>query len=191
MGAVALTIVVAFSLVGHKEFRFLYPAFPLIATLLGLGSAELATRLGGRSIDPRSLGFVLALFWAGVWAAYGVFGPPRTYWYHGTAIIESMRIVNRDPMACGIAMEPADKWGAGGGYSAMRPGIRLFGFRPDADARQVDAFDYIYSITDRDFAPYGFALVRCWQRQSVCLWRRPGGCDPEQGQPVVVTQTPG
>jgi len=194
LGTVALTIVGTFSLVGHKEFRFLYPALPLIATLVGLGSADVAGfvfgRLG-RRVEARSLGFMLALFWAGLWVLFGAFGPARTYWSHGTAVIESMRIVNRDPVACGIAVEPADRWSAGGGYSATRPGIRLFGFQPDADRRQTDAFDYIYSITDKDFAPYGFALVRCWKGQPACLWHRPGGCDPEQGKPVVVTRIPG
>jgi hypothetical protein len=195
LGLVALTILGTFSLVGHKEFRFLYPAFPLIATLVGLGSVDVAgfavSGLAGKRIEARSLGFMLALFWAGMWALAGVFGPARSYWYHGTAVIESMRIVDGDPVACGIAVDPADKWGAGGGYVALRPGIRLFGYRPDADRRQTDAFDYVYSTTDRDFTPYGFVQLRCWQRQSICLWRRPGDCDPEQGKPVVVTQTPG
>jgi hypothetical protein len=123
LAAVAATVVATFSFVGHKEYRFLYPALPLIVTLVGLGSAELAglavRRFGRGRIEARSLGFMLALFWAGVAALFGAFGPARTYWSHGTAIIESMRIVNRDPLSCGIAVEPADRWADGGGYSAM------------------------------------------------------------------------
>ena len=191
LGAVALAIVATFSLVGHKEFRFLYPALPLLMTLLGLGSAEIAGRLGGRRFAARSLGFMLALGMAGAWALFGVFGPAHVYWPHGTAIIESMRVVNGDPAACGVAIEPAGRWAASGGYSALRPGIGLFGFRTDADRRQTEAFNYIYSITDKDFAADGFARVRCWEGQPVCLWHRPGGCDPAQGRPVEVTQTPG
>jgi hypothetical protein len=194
-GAVALAIVGTFSLVGHKEYRFLYPALPLIMTLVGLGSADVAgfaaSRLGGRPIEARSLGCMLALFWAGASALFGAFGPARVYWPHGTAIIESMRIVNGDPVACGIAMSPANRWSAGGGYSALRPGIQFFGFRTDADRRQTEAFNYIYSVTEMDFTPYGFTRVRCWEGQPVCLWHRPGGCDPAPGRPVEVTRTPG
>jgi len=194
MGIAALTILGTFSLIGHKEFRFLYPAFPLIATLVGLGSADVARfvlcHVGARA-EARSLGFMLALFWAGAWVVIGVFGPASTYWYHGAAVLASMRIVNGDSAACGLAVDPADKWGAGGGYSATRDGIRLFGFWPEAEPGQVAAFDYIYSTTDRDFTPFGFARLRCWQRQSVCLWHRPGGCEPARGKPLVVTLTPG
>ena len=195
MGAVALAILVTFSMVGHKEYRFLYPALPLMVTLVGIGSAEVAgfaaRHLRGARIEARTLGFMLALFWAAVWAGFGTFGPGRLYWPRGTAIIESMRIVNGDAAACGMAVEPADRWAVGGGYSAMRPGIALFGYRTDADRRQAEAFNYIYSNTEKDFAPDGFVLLRCWQGQSVCLWYRPGGCDPTEGKPVVVTQTPG
>ena len=157
MGTVALAIVVTFSMVGHKEYRFLYPALPLLVTLVGIGSAEVAgfaaRRLRRAQIEARTLGFALALFWAAVWAGFGIFGPGRLYWPRGTAIIESMRIVNADAAACGLAVEPADRWASGGGYSALRPGIPLFGFRSEADRRQAAAFNYIYSVTEKDFAP--------------------------------------
>jgi hypothetical protein len=98
--------------------------------------------------------------------------------------------VDGDPLACGIAIDPANRWAASGGYSALRRSVSLFGFYPNAGRQQTAAFDYVYSVSDRDFAPFGFTRLACWQRDGVCLWRRPGGCDPVLGKPVKVIRTP-
>jgi len=100
-----------------------------------------------------------------------------------------MRIVNGDPAACGIAMRPTFRWSAGGGYSALRPGIPLFGFRIDADPRQTEAFNYVYSITNEDFTAE--ALSGSAAGRPVGMPVAPaGGCDPALGRPVVVAHTP-
>ncbi len=194
LAAVVLAMLVSFSVVGHKEFRFLYPALPPLATLLGLASAEAASAAAarlGRPVAARRLGIGLALFWTGAWAFYGTLGPARHYWHAGLSVIGAMRIVDADPRACALAYDPADRWANGGGYSALRPGLPLFGFRPGEGRRQTAAFDYVFSVSGRDFAPFGFTRLACWKRDHVCLWHRPGGCDPFAGRPLEVTRRPG
>ncbi len=69
--AVIGTILATHSLIPHKEYRFIYPALPLIATLAGIGSVELLDALWGalRPRPGRSIGVVIA---ASIWGCVSV-----------------------------------------------------------------------------------------------------------------------
>jgi len=51
LAGLAVWAVAAYSLLAHKEFRFIHPVVPLVAVLGGVGIAHLAT--AGRSAGPR------------------------------------------------------------------------------------------------------------------------------------------
>ena len=66
IGLVIVVIFATFSLVEHKELRFIFPAVPLILTLVGLGSARLGNGIVRRfkvSISQPVLGFTIITFW--------------------------------------------------------------------------------------------------------------------------------
>jgi hypothetical protein len=196
--AVAATIFVVHSLLAHKEYRFIYPALPLIMTLAGIGSAEIAGRLikdgGNRGVRFMAL-WGLPLFWI---ATSLILARSREFyplWFRDRGSIEAMRIVDRDADACGVAISPSDLWDRSGGYAHLRAGIPLYGYDGDA-ASQTAAFDYIIAYKAADFTPQGFALLQCWAEppgrtittSPVCLFHREGSCMTADAR--LLTATP-
>jgi hypothetical protein len=183
--AVAATIFIVHSLLAHKEYRFIYPALPLIMTLVGIGSAQIAGRL---IKDVSSTGVRLFALWGLplFWIATSlILARGREFyplWYSNRGSIKAMRIVDRDSIACGVAI---DLWYRSGGYAHLRQGIPLYEYDEDA-ASQTAAFDYIIDYEAVDFTTQGYNKLQCWSEppgrtitlSPVCLWHRQGSCTP-------------
>jgi hypothetical protein len=195
---VALTIFAVHTALSHKEYRFIYPALPLIMTLVGIGSAGIAQRLRtGVNMRPARVALLLIvpLFWivtSAILARSREFYP---LWFRDRGSIEAMRIVNADAEACGVAIAPADMWGRSGGYAHLRDGVPLYG-RTDADpVTSVAAFNYLIAYRPADFSDIGFTKLRCWAEppgrtiilDPICLWRRRGSCNPAAAEPLTAT----
>lgn len=194
LGAVALTIIAALMAVGHKEYRFLYPAMPLLMTLAGIGAAEaagwIARRFAARPPSRGVLGFAVAVpLMAAALALTGqALAGGELAGRAGTMPV--MRQINDDPAACGLGVYPPSDFAATGGYSHLRRGIGLYGFDPDGDRRQTAAFNYMYDTAGTDHAAEGYQRLGCRDDPHGCLWRRPGACDPAPGRPLAVPDTP-
>jgi hypothetical protein len=196
---VALTIYAAHTLLSHKEYRFTYPALPLITTLVGIGSAVAAQRLVGLNPDRRGrIGLLVGvpLFWA---ATSLILARGREFyplWYRDRGSIEAMRIINRDPAACGVAIYSADLWDRNGGYAHLRGGMPLLALTDGDPDDRSGGFDYIISYKPADFTGRGFTRLACWQEppgrtiaiDPICLWRRSGTCT--SGAAPKLTATP-
>jgi hypothetical protein len=195
---VALTIFAAHTLLSHKEYRFNFPALPLVMTLVGIGSADVAERLGGALRSPRAriaMPWAVPVFWlvtSLVLARSREFYP---LWYRDQGSILAMRIIDRDPAACGVGIYPSDLWDRGGGYAHLRSGLSLYG-QDDADAKGAErAFNYLIGYKPADFTSLGFTELRCWAEppgrtiavDPVCLWRRPGTCQPDATARLTAT----
>jgi GPI mannosyltransferase 3 len=197
IGIAIVAIVVTFSLVAHKEPRFLYPAEPLILTLVGIGSAELGGGIAARlrvPLSPPSLGLVLIVFWTGVSVGLGCFGPFHGYWSSGTGTVAAFRLINADPDACGVAVVPANQWPQSGGYVFLRPGIPLVSMAQAGSGAAASRYNYVftYDTAERGDTYDGADRVNCWnQRDSqgyaakVCLWRVRMGCVSGHSVPLV------
>jgi len=191
IGAVA--IVATFSLVGHKEARFIYPALPLGLTLAGAGAAMAGHRLAGwlgRGDDIR-LGLAITAVAAALSVLIGAFGPFSPRWQFGRAMVLASRVVNADPAACGVGVYPAKLWYLAGGYTYLRPGITLSGAQGGGAA-----FNYAMAIESNvkplhtaPFAEPGFQPEGCFADpvRTICLWRRIGDCDPGAARPIDTT----
>jgi hypothetical protein len=192
----AIAIVATFSLVGHKEARFIYPALPLVLTLAGAGAAMAGRRLAdlpGRGGDIRtSLGCTGAA--AALSVLIGTFGPFSPRWHYGGAVLRASRVVNDDPAACGVGVYPATLWYLGGGYTSLRPGITL-----SAAREGTAAFNYVMAIESNvkplrtaPFADPNFQPDGCFTDpvRTICLWRRTGGCDPGAATPIDTAHQP-
>jgi phosphatidylinositol glycan class B len=196
--AVALTIVVVHTALSHKEYRFIYPALPLIMTLVGIGSAGIAQRLRtGVNIRPVRVALLLIvpLFWivtSLILARSREFYP---LWFRDRGSIEAMRMIDADPDACGAAIAPADMWDRSGGYAHLRQGVPLYGHSDADPAETVGAFNYLIAYKPSDFTNLGFTRLRCWTEppgrtivlNPICLWRRPGACIPDAAVPLTAT----
>jgi hypothetical protein len=187
---VVLTIFAAHTALAHKEYRFNYPALPLLITLVGVGSADVAARLGQGLSSRRAL---LALIWAApaFWLVTSlILARGREFyplWYRDQGSIQAMRMIDADPSACGVGIYPADMWDRTGGYAHLRSGLSLYSSSDDRPVAAKHAFNYLIGYKPADFTADGFTKLACWSEppgrtiavDPICLWRRPGACSPE------------
>ena len=192
---VVLIILGTHMAVPHKEPRFIFPAIPLLLTLVGIGSAEALAR--AFQFRPTVIGGLGALCWIAVSAELGSAGYFAAYWQVGAGMATAQRLVDARAGSCGLAIYPRDLWWRSGGYTRLRPGITLYGLdadQPDAPARSRAFTDIVTTgngpdAPQPDFTALGFQREGCWDngqnRTPICLWRRQGGCDASADTPLV------
>lgn len=195
VGLCAVAIVASFSAVGHKEERFILPAIVLVLPLAGIGTVDLVRaalrRLAFGAVAEWRLGLGCACVWAVLSAGLAVSPRFGWQWMRGDTMVRAMRVVDADGSACGLGIYPAKRWWSSGGASHLRADIGLYGAGDGADTTARSAsFDYVMALESsagvrlaRPFVVAGYGKVKCWTDrgngrvwETVCLWRRPGGC---------------
>jgi len=174
----ALTVVATFSAVPHKEWRFIYPALPLIFTLCGIGTARAIDWLSRRQPggDPRRLVIIVGAFWLAVSAMIGAGATMRPYWLQNTSQIRALDLASADPKACGLGIAPSSYW-TDTGHARIRADMRLLAATP-ADAPHFNYLMLTAGLTPPPaFAALGYDKAVCFPR-GVCLYKRPGECRP-------------
>jgi hypothetical protein len=153
-------IVLGFSVIEHKEYRFIYPALPILLTLCGIGSAQilkLVSRAWPRAWQNGRLAaapvLALALFWAAgsAWAMTR-YGMSRYIERHSNLLI-AVDSINADPRTCGVALID-NTWGVG--QSGLRGDIKIF-HSIDANANPA-ALPYNRIVTTRPELIHDFIL---------------------------------
>ena len=123
----------------------------------------------------------------------------------------AMRAVNVDKEACGVGIYPGRFMAAGLTYVNLRPGILLYDAGDGGTTIAPNAYNYVQTSACRsetrnsDIRPIcrstsrasGYQQIQCWTDpydrtmlvERMCLWRRPGACDPAD-QPSRSLRTP-
>jgi GPI mannosyltransferase 3 len=196
---VAAAIVITHSLIGHKDYRFIYPALPLIATLAGIGSVEMLHVLWDwvRPGFSRGYGVLMA---TGVWGCVSVSllasAPFQYLLLHSSGQIAAFRTLSRDDEVCGIGLYEMDVYQTPG-YSYLREGIKLHEITtnehlvnesnlnaiiaknsvalPEQSFSKSGCFDNGYEIRTNQLGS-----IRTFRRieaaEPICIWRRQGEC---------------
>ena len=175
--ATALIVIATFSAVAHKEWRFIFPALPLLLAVCGIGTVELvrmvADRFGG-GFTRRRLYIAAGLLWMGLSLLTGVRGMMRPLWLQDAGAIHALDRASADPAACAIGIDAPEQW-ARTGMVRIRPDMRLYEAIPGAASQ----FNYILSFasgqTGDRYAASGFRQISC-APDGACLYRRAGGC---------------
>lgn len=170
---VAAIIVVSHSAITHKEFRFIYPALPIIVTLAALGFVEITAFLSKRLSLLPSLRAVTAtglicsvLISAGF--ARGM------HWDRSSGGLIAFDKLSQDPGVCGVGLL-ALPWSLTGGYSHLHRDVPMLIVNRNAPPEsQMLNFNALVSLGPRNNLPMGFTSEGCWN--GVCLYRRPGSC---------------
>jgi phosphatidylinositol glycan class B len=171
-------ILATFTLVSHKEARFLFPMFPLLVTLAGVGSARLAQRLAW----PHAAA-TLGIGWIALCALNAPFAGSVSLWARGQGMLTEMRRASADPQACGLAIVPPSLWFLTGGYTNLRPGLALLALTPPDTPAKLTGFDYALAFDNIDLSRNGLTKLDCsdtgmWEQpgRKICLWHNPGHC---------------
>jgi hypothetical protein len=178
----ALVVVLVHSAIAHKEYRFIYPAIPLVLVSAAFGSAEFCRCLAARLKRPVHAGLVVAacLAWMSTSAVLAVSHHMRPEWFRGRAGLELMSRA-RTEADCGVGLLAAWSWT--GGYSSLHEDIPIHLLDWDPRTWDTRAFDaWILPEGSNRPAAFGYGLVACEVQNaagagSLCLWVRGGGCD--------------
>ena len=170
--AMAVALILGHSAVAHKEYRYVYPALPLllipvaagldrvIARAYPSGAATLAVILAG--IATLSL----------VTASGGNF---RGHFYRRYGETKAFQIIRKDPNACGVATHLVI-WAEAPGYTVLHRDIPIYDTYHDADFERIrDAANYVLS---RRSAEPGYTQIGAWLEDvdPLYLYHREGGC---------------
>jgi GPI mannosyltransferase 3 len=100
---IALANIAFHSLVGHKEYRFMFLSTTLLIILAALGSADWIACL--RRPSRRRLAVLLVSGgWMSASAALAVMGSMPTLWMRGIGAASLAAELNTDPQMCGLAL---------------------------------------------------------------------------------------
>lgn len=181
----ALASLAAHSLIGHKEYRFVWLSVLAIVVLAAIASVDLAARLLKRRPGEPLGTAALAAVCTG-WAALSALS------FHQSGGMSAFRdegglasLVLRAtqvPGSCAVAVPVKDRKAAA--YVFMPRPLRLYLY-PDAMNEGAERFGPAITdaadtllITERAPPPLGYGRVACamnWDRRA-CLYSRPGGC---------------
>jgi len=181
LAVLALIVVVLHSAVGHKEFRFIYPALLLTIISAGLGLAQIVDWIAdGFALRGMSTAIALrtaavpVLLLAALTPAVLAFTPPYLeLWRRGADAVRADAIVAKLPNVCGVDLYGVP-WFLSGGYSMIHQNAPLYWISDQAGfLAHRDAFNTVlasHALPENS----GFTTLRCVH--DVCVAQRPGSC---------------
>lgn len=182
----AIASIAAHSLIGHKEYRFVWLSVFVFVILAAIASVDFLDRVRARrQASPTSRPAwiaALCLVWAALsltaWQMSGGFGSIRD----GGAVTRATIRAANIPETCAIALPVELRKPVG--YVFLQREVALYllpdemdGVRQPFPKDVTDAIDTLVT-TDKARLPAPYRNLGCAQdvRYRVCLWRREGGC---------------
>ncbi len=191
LACLALVIVLTHSILAHKEYRFIYPALPMVIVLVGLGMAELISvfRRWGRfpkfSIIAVSLCLILWSFTSAVLAgqfdntrAANIPESEHTNWTSFSGTLRAFQDLAVEETLCGLGISD---WAWSGGYTYLHQNVPIFVFdRDDINIEPITP-NFNYFLASKPIPPIQttYELQKCWDR--TCLYKRSGSCVKRSG----------
>jgi GPI mannosyltransferase 3 len=177
---VALCILLTHSVIPHKEYRFVFPAFACLIVVAAMASADLVQSL------RRQWRWAGAVAAAGSWVAVSAalaFAPSFKFeWFKQRDMIEAEFLLANQPNLCGILLYDYQWWDTGG-YAYLHRNVPFYQLseRSSANAsRLASAFNAV--VLERsstpDF-PKEFTVRKCvgsGKVDDVCIMMRKGDC---------------
>jgi phosphatidylinositol glycan class B len=189
LAVVAGVILITFSAVGHKEYRFIYPALPLIMTLCGVGTGEII-RLWEiqRPDQPRWMAYAAMILCWGFAAIHVVVREPMLNRLHyGRGSLLAIRAINSDTSICSVAVDPSERWWLTGLFR-FRQDLNLYelGNQPLAGPQAYNAIlSFPSALRIAEYRSAGFVSVGCFEdEERTCLFRRTTICHAKNGIPL-------
>jgi hypothetical protein len=184
----AFVIVFAHSFIGHKEYRFVYPAILLFSIAAGIGAVEAARMLthgwrdGARNPARASIAFACAISW-GLLAFVNYIG--RDYekeWDRAHHSANAALYVSNMRDVCGIGLHGMENYDSGG-YTFFHKRVPLYWANAKSSSvmKKSAAFNVLLYVDKEPvssrkhpslFPPY--RTLACFK--DVCVARRPGAC---------------
>jgi hypothetical protein len=169
--AMAAALILAHSVIGHKEYRFIYPALPLLLIPVAAGIDRVIERLypsGAAALAAILAGIAMLSL------VVGSGGNFRSHFFRFYGETKAFQMVRNSPDACGVALHRV-RWGETPGYTVLHRDIPIYEGFHDADFERLrEGANYVVSRIPEP----GYTEVGQWQQgeDPVYLFRREGGC---------------
>jgi GPI mannosyltransferase 3 len=196
--ATAVANIAFHSLIGHKEYRFIFLSVALFIIVAALGSADWIQWLRANRAWRRSALPVVAGGWALMSGALAATGTMPDNWMRGTGAAQLAAELRGDPALCGLALYNTpfhllpgrDRLAGRSPLYAIYPADPVVGGDLAAVAQKAaPAFNRILSRRDSATElPAGFSQRDCASvgGADVCIFARSGGCDAATAAPFVL-----
>lgn len=192
---VATAIIASHALIGHKEYRFVFPAFACLILVAAMGSADLIERLGrhhGAKIALRS-GAVAVVLWIATSASLAMAPGYFDQWFLRRDLIQASFRLFKQPSLCGLLLYDYP-WGETGGYAFLHRKIPIYPTveDPESALRASAAFNVILAkraSLSSFVAP--FHLDECMggaDPEDLCIIERKGDCVPDDSLHPLLQQ---
>lgn len=189
LAVLVVVLVGSHSVIGHKEYRFIYPAVPLLLTMAAIGISEIADLLRRRS----QIAAVAVVALATLACTAFMYRQSRKLlpWVHYASNLRAFIELSKRDDVCGVGLWGV-AWPETGGYTYLHHNVPIylstrfmpwFAYHPDPMAVFVGrwaslhdaspAFNYIVAGYELP-AGSGYEQVQCWP--GTCIFKRPGGC---------------
>ncbi len=179
----ALAILIPFHVVGHKEYRFLIPAIPVVVLLMGLGTADLVARAAGAVTTGRVAVGIAA--WLVAMAAVTLGDTYRPFWVRDRNHIRAFREIGSQPDACGVALVGV-RWYHTPGYSGLGRDIPIYeSGREPLSPQRASAANYVLVGPKAPVPEPPYVVWREYSRPVEQIYRRPGTCVPDESAKIV------
>jgi hypothetical protein len=170
--AMAAALILAHSAVAHKEYRFVYPALPLLLMPIAAGMDRVIGRMypNGAATLAATLAGIAALS-----LVVGSGGNFRSHFWRRYGETKAFEMIRRAPDACGVALHLVE-WSETPGYTILHRNIPIYYAYHDAEFERIrDAANYLLS---RLPVETGYTKLQEWteDQDPLYLYRRDGGC---------------
>jgi GPI mannosyltransferase 3 len=190
--AVAATIIVTHSFIGHKEYRFIFPAIACLIVLAGIGTGDLIERVTHNAKNGQTGRVVLRAAMV-VWASTSILlaGAPgfAPLWTRHRTALQAFAALHAEPTLCGVGIIGMPWYNAPGYFGLARHVLMYQEGKPSDDGASVlpvpFAYDDSYNfalVADGWTAPDGFAKRKCFSTRlqlTLCIYARAGTCAPD------------
>jgi phosphatidylinositol glycan class B len=195
--AMAVTDIAFHSLIGHKEYRFIFLSVAILIIIAALGSADwIVMWARARRTQPSRMLLAVASGWALISAALAATGTMPDIWMNGINEAQLAARLRGDPALCGLALydmpylllPERERLVGGSGLYAFHPADPFA--TPDLAAtvrKAAPAFNRILALREATSdLPASFALRNCTGMNGidVCIFGRPGSCDATAARPL-------
>jgi GPI mannosyltransferase 3 len=209
---VAVLNVVIHSLIGHKEYRFVFLTTAIFLLLAAIGAAEIAKWIRQRIAPnaPSWAVFAVVPLWLGTSAAIASTAPRKDIWNYFNTSMSLASTAGRLPSTCGFAFEHTEFW-TSGAFVTLHRDVPFFLERGLAPAARKSGVPLnatkgyntlVASETLEGLLPKGYRKIECRAlgiektlpmyapgKARMCVFQRAGPCDAKglgQYQPQYI-----
>jgi GPI mannosyltransferase 3 len=169
-----VAVVLPHCLIGHKEYRFIYPALPLLITLAAIGLVGLLTSMAERFPMPKRFPAVAAIGTGFCLLTSAAYATHTHRWTGYSGNLKAFQTLSRESGVCGVGLYGIP-WENSGGYAYLHQPVSLYPIASDAEFDSLaPGFNYLVANASSPTLHDVYQLQRCWS--ATCLYKRPGTC---------------